>query len=156
MKLNFLDKCAKIATISTCILNANDNKNTSKAEIQLTDNFVIQARYSYSICDSQDVMGPFDVHSFDVSFFRDGQLLDRTSFGTYGEAYTTRSLCDENKDLQFKLEWLRTAKPDFFERVRFMSNRMTFTNEELVAIEQKADELENIVNEINQNKGRGR
>ena len=30
MKLNFLDKCSKIATISTCILNANDNKNTSK------------------------------------------------------------------------------------------------------------------------------
>ena len=137
MKLNFLDKCSKIATISTCILNANDNKNTSKAEIQLTDNFAIQASYFYSVCNSPNVMGPLDVHSFDVSFFRDGQLLDRASFGTYGDAYTSRSLCDENKDLQFRLEWLKTVKPEFFERIRFMSNRMNLTNEEIAAIEKK-------------------
>lgn len=156
MKLNFLDKCAKIATISTCVLNANDNKDSSEVEIQLTDNFGIQARYFYSVYDIPDGTKPFDIHSFDVYFYRDGQMLDRASFATYSPAYASRSLCDKNKDLQFRLEYLRTAKPDIFERVRFMSNRMNLTNEEIVAIEQKADELENIVNEMNQNIGRTR
>lgn len=156
MKLNFLDKCSKIATLSTCVLNANDNKDVSETEIQLTDNFGIQTRYSYSVYDSPDATRPLDVHSFDVKFFRDGQLLDRASFGTYGDAYTIGSLCDENKELQFRLEWLKTAKPDIFERVRFMTNRMNLTNEEITAIEQKSDELETIVNEMKQNIGRGR
>ena len=35
MKLNFLDKCSKIATISTCVLNANDNKDVSETESEL-------------------------------------------------------------------------------------------------------------------------
>lgn len=156
MKLNFLDKCAKIATMSTCVLNANDNQDTSKTEIQLTDNFGIQASYYYSVYDSPDTTRPLDVHSFDVSFLRDGQFLDRASFGTYGDAYTSGSLCDENKDLQFRLEWLKTAKPDIFERVRFMTNRMNLTNEEITALEQKADELEAIVNEMIQSSGKSR
>ena len=75
---------------------------------------------------------------------------------TCGKAYGCGSLCDENKELNFKLEWLKTVKPDIIERVRFMTNRMNLSNEEITAIEQKANELENIVNEMKQNIGRGK
>ena len=159
MKLNFLDKCAKIATLSTCVLNTNDNKPTSEAEFQLTDNFKVQTSYNFSYYDNiGDMTGPgqLEVHLFDINFFRDGQFLDRASFGTYADAPNGGPLCDENKELDIKLEWLKTAKPNIFERVRFMSNRMNLSLEEITAIERKSDELETIVDEMLQNKGRGR
>jgi len=156
MKLNFLDKCSTIATLSTCILNTNHSWDKSEVEIQLTDNFGIKASYYYSVYDSVDATRPLDVQLFEVNFFRNGQLLDCASFMTCGKAYGCGSLCDENKELNFKLEWLKTVKPDIIERVRFMTNRMNLSNEEITAIEQKANELENIVNEMKQNIGRGK
>ena len=102
MKLNkfsILDKCAKIATISTCILNANDNRDKSETQIQLTDDSLIETIYHYSVYDSPDVTKPLDVHSFEINFYRNGEFIDQMSFGTYGDAYTSGSLCDKNKNL---------------------------------------------------------
>ena len=156
MKLNILNNCVKIATISTCILNENNNKDSSETQIKLTDDSLIETRYFYSVYDSPDVTKPLDVHSFEINFYRNGEFIDHTSFGTYGDAYTSGSLCDENKDLQFRLEWLKKVKPNIFEKVKFITNQIHLTDEEIIAIEQKANEIQNIANEMNQNIGRTR
>ena len=147
-KLSILDKCAKIATISTCILNANDNRDKSETLIQLTDDSLIETIYHYSVYDSPDVTKPLDVHSFEINFYRNGEFIDHISFGTYGDAYTSGSLCDKNKDLQFRMEWLKTAKPDIFLKAKVLTNWLRLTDEEITALEEKADELETIANNM--------
>lgn len=148
MKLNFLDKCVKIATLSTCINNANDDKTTSEAEFQLTNNFKIKTNYDFSYYNSPDVTNELEVHYFDIKFFRDNQFLDHTSFGTYDAAYSCGPLCDKNMKMDIKLEWLKSIKPSIFERVRFMSNKINLSNEEITAIEQLAEKLENFAEKI--------
>ena len=154
--MNFLDKCAKIASLSTCVLNTNSDKNDSEVEIQLTENFKIQTSYNFSYFDNIGDMigpGPLEVHSFSVKFFRDGNFLDNTSLGMLSDTPGYGSLCDSNLDLSVKLESLKNVKPDIFERFRFMVNKMNLSNEEFVAFEQKCSELETIVNGMTQNKG---
>ena len=142
MKLN------KLSILDKCALNANDNRDKSETQIQLTDDSLIETIYHYSVYDSPDVTKPLDVHSFEINFYRNGEFIDHISFGTYGDAYTSGSLCDKNKDLQFRMEWLKTAKPDIFLKAKVLTNWLRLTDEEITTLEEKADKLETIANNM--------
>lgn len=66
MKTKFLESCYKVSTLSTCILNKEDNPNWlygATSQVQITDNLSAITRYEPLISDYMS-LNDYEIHLF--------------------------------------------------------------------------------------------
>lgn len=139
MKADFLQSCYKVASLSTCVLNAKDNPDWlygATSQVEITNNLKAITRYEPIM---SDYLSPFDYefHIFSIDFIRDGEFLHGFAYEKKINKELNGNLTNPDLPLDTKLATLKTLQPGLRGKIESLTTTSLLTKEEEQALIKK-------------------
>ncbi len=144
MKAEFLNSCYKVASLSTCILNENDNPDWeygANSQVQITDNLTAITRYEPVISDYISA-SEYEVHIFSIDFIRGNEFLHGFSYERKLNKALDGSLANPDLPLDKKLITLKSLQPGLRGKIQSLKTTSLLTKEEELALINKGNSLQ--------------